>query len=317
MTTLLVASTGGHLKELHHLRRRVADINGPFQWATFDTPQSRSLLDGEAVDFVRFVGDRDVLNTMRSLGEARRIMQDTEVEAVVSTGAAVALPFFGLARAQRLNCHYIESAARTDGPSLTGHMASRIPGVRLFTQYPSWANSRWRYGGSVFDAFESAELSDDVQTSVERVVVTLGTTRQVEFRRLVQRLLEILPPQADVLWQTGHTDTSDLGISGHFVIPERDLVQAMDDADVVVSHAGVGTALAALEVGKCPVLVPRRPAHGELVDDHQLQIAQELGHRGLSVSVEADDLTYADLLAASGKSVMAARQVPSLASAAL
>ena len=34
-------------------------IDGPFRWATFDTPQSRSLLEGEAVDFVHFVGGRD------------------------------------------------------------------------------------------------------------------------------------------------------------------------------------------------------------------------------------------------------------------
>jgi UDP-N-acetylglucosamine--N-acetylmuramyl-(pentapeptide) pyrophosphoryl-undecaprenol N-acetylglucosamine transferase len=303
MTTLLVASTGGHLKELHHLHRRLSGTGGPYQWVTFDTPQSRSLLDGEAVEFVRFVGDRDVRNTVRSLGEARQIMRGAEVETVVSTGAAVALPFIGLARAQRLNCHYIESAARTDGPSLTGRMVSRIPGVRLFTQYPSWASSSWRYGGSVFDAFESVELSDDAPASLERVVVTLGTTRQVEFRRLVHRLLEILPPEADVLWQTGNTDTSDLGISGHRVIPERDLMQAMEDADAVVSHAGVGTALAALEVGKCPVLVPRRPQRGELVDDHQLEIARELGDRSLSVSIEADTLAAADLLAAARRRV--------------
>ena len=57
---------------------------------------------------------------------------------------------------------------------------------------------------------------------------------------------------------------------------------------MVVAHAGVGAALAALEVGKCPVLVPRRHARGEHVDDHQIQIATELGDRALSVSVEAE-----------------------------
>jgi UDP-N-acetylglucosamine--N-acetylmuramyl-(pentapeptide) pyrophosphoryl-undecaprenol N-acetylglucosamine transferase len=313
MSTLLVASTGGHLKELHHLHTRLAGVEGPFKWVTFDTPQSRSLLDGEAVEFVRFVGDRDVGNTVLSLSEARQIVRDSEVEAVVSTGAAVALPFIGLARARRLHCHYIESAARTDGPSLTGRMVSRIPGVRLSTQYRGWASSRWRYGGSVFDAFEAVELDEEAPAGLRRVVVSLGTTRQVEFRSLVHRLLEVLPAEADVLWQTGNTDTSDLGIAGHRVIPERDLMEAMAEADAVVSHAGVGTALAALEVGRCPVLVPRRPTRGELVDDHQLQIARELGERGLSVSVEADELTAADLLAAAGRRVKAVRGVRSFA----
>jgi UDP-N-acetylglucosamine--N-acetylmuramyl-(pentapeptide) pyrophosphoryl-undecaprenol N-acetylglucosamine transferase len=315
LTTVLVASSGGHLKELHHLHRRVAQIAGPYRWVTFDTPQSRSLLAGEEVEFVRFVGDRDAVNAVRSLGAARRIVSDPGVAAVVSTGASVALPFLVMARAHRRRCLYVESAARINGPSLTGRLLSGMPGIALYTQHPSWAGGRWHYGGSVFDAFESAELCDDLGLSLERIVVTLGTTREA-FRRLVHRLLEILPPQADVLWQTGNTDSRDLGISGHYALPERELTQAMADADVVVSHAGVGTALAALEVGKCPVVVPRRARRGELVDDHQVQIAQELGDRGLSVSVEVEDLTYADLVAASRRRVTMVPQAPPLASPA-
>ena len=65
----------------------------------------------------------------------------------------MALPFFALARARRLTCHYIESAARSDGPSATGRMMGRIPGVFLYTQYPHWAGARWNYRGSVFDSF--------------------------------------------------------------------------------------------------------------------------------------------------------------------
>ena len=62
-----------------------------------------------------------------------------------------------------------------------------------------------------------------------------------------------------------------------------------------------------LEVGKCPVLVPRRHATGEHVDDHQTQIAKELGNRALSVPTEADELTLGHLLAG------AARRVTTLA----
>ena len=118
------------------------------------------------------------------------------------------------------------------------------------------------------------------------------------FERLVRRLLEILPSDVEVLWQTGDTDVTGLGVDGHHAIPERELIQAIRDSDVLVAHAGVGTALAALEVGKCPVLVPRRRAHGEHVDDHQTQIAGELGRRALAVSVEAEELTLEHLLAA-------------------
>ena len=310
MTTLLVASTGGHLKQLHRLHGRLVGVRGPFRWVTFDTPQSRSLLQGETVEFVRFVGGRDPCNLLSNVPAATRLTGDAEVRAIVSTGSSMALPFFTLARARRLRCHYIESAARGDGPSVTGRLMSLIPGVCLYSQYPGWAAGRWHYRGSVFDSFAAATVPAEAPRRLARVVATLGTFRGYGFERLVRRLLEVLPADAEVLWQTGDTDTSGLGIDGHHAIPERELTDAMREADVVISHAGVGTALAALEVGKCPVLVPRRLAHGEHVDDHQTQIAQELARRELSVSVEADVLTRDDLLAAAGRSVTTLTEEP-------
>lgn len=303
MTTLLVASTGGHLKQLHRLHRRLDGIDGPYRWSTFDTPQSRSLLEGEAVDFVHFVGGRDPGNVLRNVPLVNRILRHHDIDTIVSTGSAMALPFFALGRARGLSCHYIESAARSDAPSKTARMISRIPGVHLYTQYPAWADEKWRFRGAVFDSFVPAEAPRERTRELRKVVVSLGTFKDIGFERLVRRLLEILPAETDVLWQTGDTDVSGFGIVGHHAIPERELTAAIREADVLVAHAGVGTALAALEVGKCPVLVPRRFAHGEHVDDHQTQIAGELASRGLAVSVEADDLTVDHLLAAAAAGV--------------
>ncbi len=140
--------------------------------------------------------------------------------------------------------------------------------------------------------------------------MTLGTYRGYPFTRLVRQALAVLPPDAEVLWQTGDTDISGFGIDGHHAIPEGDLSEAMRQADVVVAHAGVGTALAALEVGKCPVLVPRRGSWGEHVDDHQIQIARELRARGLAISVEADELRGEDLYAAMRTAVVRCDEAP-------
>lgn len=313
MTTLLVASSGGHLKELHHLHGRLAGIEGPYRWATFDTPQSRSLLAEEMVEFVPFVGGRDPLNVARNFPRAHDALRGGEVDAVISTGSAVALPFFGLARARRIRCLYIESAARIDAPSLTGRLISRVPGVNRYSQYPGWKRRGWSFGGSVFDSFAPSPVRQPPRGALGKAVVTLGTYRGYPFTRLVRRLLEVLPPEVEVLWQTGDTDVSGFGIAGHRAIPERELSEAMREADVVVAHAGVGTALAAFEVGKRPLLAPRRFSFGEHVDDHQAQIAGELGERGLSVSVDADELSLDDLLAAAAGSVTSPAQAPAFA----
>ena len=303
LTTLLVASTGGHLKQLHRLHRRLDGIEGPFRWATFDTPQSRSLLAGEVVDFVHFVGGRDPSNVLRNVPLVHRILREHDIDTIVSTGSAMALPFYALGRARGLELHYIESAARSDGPSKTASMIARIPGVNLYTQYPAWADEKWRFRGAVFDSFVAADEPRATDGRIRKVVVSLGTFKDYGFERLVRRLLEILPPDADVLWQTGDTDVTGLGITGHHAIPERELSEAIREADVLVAHAGVGTALAALEVGACPVLVPRRFSHGEHVDDHQIQIAGELSRRGLALTTDADELTLDHLLTAAATPV--------------
>jgi UDP-N-acetylglucosamine--N-acetylmuramyl-(pentapeptide) pyrophosphoryl-undecaprenol N-acetylglucosamine transferase len=305
VTTLLVASTGGHLAELHDLVPRLG--LGERRWATFDTPQSRSLLAGEDVVHVPPATSRDLVGAVRDLVVARRMFKRERYERVISTGASVAVSFFLPATAAGVQCTYIESATRTHGPSLAGRMAARVPRARVYTQYPSWADDTWQYGGSIFDAFEAVPLEQP--PPVRRVVVTLGTHERYTFPRLLTRLVQILPPDLDVLWQVGGTRIDRMPPGARVQVPIAEMRAAMRAADVVVAHAGVGSALAAMQAGRRAVYVPRRRAHAEHVDDHQVAMAGELQGRGLVIAREAGDLTFADLEAAARWSVRASPAV--------
>ena len=92
-------------------------------------------------------------------------------------------------------------------------------------------------------------------------------------------------------------------------VPVTELRQAMREADVVVSHAGVGSALAAMQAGRRALYVPRRRAHGEHVDDHQVAMARELESRDLVVAREAAEVTFADLETAAAWSVRSSSRV--------
>lgn len=301
MSTLLLASTGGHLAQLHQLRPRLVARDEAVVWATFDTPQSRSLLAGERVEFIPYVAPRDWRNVLGNVPHARQLLRAHDVRRLVTTGSGIALSFLPPARARGVQCEYIESAARSQGPSMTGRLAAMIPGVRTYTQYESWASDRWRRSVSVFDDFAAHERTGPV--AVRRAVVTLGTIQGYGFRALLERLLEILPPEVEVLWQTGDTDVTGLPIDAHPALPYAELAAAVERADVVVAHAGVGSALGALEQGRYPVLVPRRSSRGEHVDDHQIEIAHELSLRGLALHRELDDLSTDDLRAAARRVV--------------
>lgn len=313
--TLLVASTGGHLEELVRLRDRIPGL-GSFEWATFDDVQSRSLLAGEVVHHVGYIAPRGYGAAAQSLIGAIDIVRSGGYSHIISTGSGIAVPFFAAGRILRVSCHYIESAARSERPSMTGSVVRMLPGVRLYSQYPNMVGRRWSYGGSLFDGFETYSpaggASSTSGTRLQRVVVTLGTMRTFGFRRAVERLVTLLPqvcaPDAEILWQTGSTDLSGLDVPGQDRVGADELRRAIAAADLVIAHAGVGTALTVLDAGHCPVLVPRLSAHDEHIDDHQVIIARALDERGLAVSRDADELTPTDLWQAAGSRVQTVGQ---------
>lgn len=315
MTTLFLATIGGHLTQLTELAGRLPP-DGAAVWVTNANEQSTSMLAGQDVQFVPYVGVRSVGGVLRCVPAARRLMNTRRVTRAVSTGSAIALGYLPYLAARGVQCHYIESATRVSGPSLTGRILQWIPGIRTYTQYPHWADERWHYGGSVFDGYQAVHTGHEPGTDL-RVVVTVGAATEYPLRRLLERLAPLLAPGGPlhratglvptVLWQTGDTPVGDLPIHPRRYLPAADLAAALRAADIVVSHAGTGSALAILGSGRFPVLVPRDPGRGEAGDNHQLQLASELSRRGLALSREAGAITVDDLLATLPRTVRRAR----------
>jgi len=309
MTTLLVANDGGHIMQLHTLRRRLA-IDGEPIWVTPKTPQTESLLAGENVFWTAPCPTRDLRAIARNARLTRSLVRRKDVRLAVSTGAALALAVLPQTRLRGIRTVYIESATRLDAPSLSGSLLARIPGIDTYCQSRGMETGKWRYLASPWDLYLAHDV--DQPRPIARVVVSLGTSDRYGFRRLLDHLIPAIPPDATVLWQTGSTDCTGLGIDARPRVPAAELQDAMRTADVVVAHAGTGVALAALEAGKYPVLVPRRVHNGEHVDDHQTGIARELGGRGLAVVREADEVRHVDLVTAAAKRITRLSNVPML-----
>lgn len=301
MVTLLVAASGGHLKELHALRPRFIPPCGETVWVTYATVQSRSLLAGEECVFVPPQDSHNAVYTVRNAFLGVGVLRRFRPRMVISTGSGIALSFLPLAKALGASCHYIESATRVQGPSLTGRLLRHVPYVHRYTQHQSWSGPHWRYEGSLLEVFE-AKTQSGSPNPIRRVVVALGSWRQ-SFRSLVDRLFRVLPADVETLWQTGFTEVSDLPIEPRPWVPPRELAAAMRQADLVVSHAGMGVTLDALEAGKCPLVVPRRRALGEQVDNHQVELAEKLDALGLAIARLPEDITFEDLVAAAERRV--------------
>jgi UDP-N-acetylglucosamine--N-acetylmuramyl-(pentapeptide) pyrophosphoryl-undecaprenol N-acetylglucosamine transferase len=256
LSTTFVASTGGHLSELFELSRRMPELERPFHWVTFPTPQSRALLDGSSVSWAAYTGQRDYVGVIRNVPLARKLLDRSHVTAVISTGAAVALSFLPLASRRGIEAHYIEGIARTDGPSVTGRVLARVPGLKLYTQWPQWADARWRYRGSVFEKFVADEMASDA-VELRRVVVMLGTM-PYSFRRLVDRLIAlqvmeagkcpVLVPRESAYRE--HIDDHQLQIAE--LLPKLGLAIGARVEDLTVDHLLMAARQRVISVGDPP-----------------------------------------------------------------
>jgi UDP-N-acetylglucosamine transferase subunit ALG13 len=108
------------------------------------------------------------------------------------------------------------------------------------------------------------------------IFVTVGT--QLAFDRLIEAVDEWAGERSDrqVFAQVGPTKLRPLHIQYKNYISPSECRARMRGAKAIVAHAGMGTILAALELGKPLVVMPRRAALGEHRSDHQLGTVQRL-----------------------------------------
>jgi exopolysaccharide biosynthesis glucuronosyltransferase PssE len=117
------------------------------------------------------------------------------------------------------------------------------------------------------------------------IFVSVGTN-EARFDRLLHAVAA-LPFEEHLLIQHGHSvrvERADAELVDF--LPFEGMVEAIRSARVVVTHAGVGSVMVALANGKRPVVVPRRKAFGEAVDDHQLQLGRRFAQAGFVTLVE-------------------------------
>jgi beta-1,4-N-acetylglucosaminyltransferase len=147
---LLVASSGGHLLQLLQL----ADLwpRERRHWVSFEKSDAVSLLDGERVTWAYHPTNRSVVNLVRNLAVALPLLRRGGIEAIVTTGAGVAVPFALVGRMLGVNVVYVESMARINSPSLTGRLVYPLADT-FIVQWPSLKRyfKRARCFGTVFD----------------------------------------------------------------------------------------------------------------------------------------------------------------------
>lgn len=142
MKVCLVGSSGGHLSHLY-LLKSFWEKEERF-WVTFDKEDSRSLLEGERVYPCHYPTNRNVRNLIRNTFLAWKVLRKEQPDLILSSGAAVAVPFFYLGKLFGKKLIYIEVFDRIDSLTLTGKLVYPVADKFIV----QWKELKERYPGT-------------------------------------------------------------------------------------------------------------------------------------------------------------------------
>ena len=107
------------------------------------------------------------------------------------------------------------------------------------------------------------------------VLVTVGTQKQ-QFNRLFELVESSKKLKKEkIVAQIGYKKMKTFEF-----IPLEEMNEYIANSDLIITHGGVGTIFYAIKKGKKVIAVPRLEKYGEHINDHQIEICQELEDEG-------------------------------------
>ena len=126
------------------------------------------------------------------------------------------------------------------------------------------------------------------------IYATVGTMH-LDFARLIHALdAYAATTDESVVIQTGLSKIVPRYADYFPFRPRAELLTMQADARVIVCHAGIGSVIDALQAARPLIVVPRLQRFGEHNNDHQIDLARAVEHRGWGKAVyDMDDLAAA------------------------
>lgn len=119
------------------------------------------------------------------------------------------------------------------------------------------------------------------------IFVTVGTHEQ-QFNRLVKYMDEWAKKHSEeVIVQTGFCTYEPLNCKSKKLFAYNEMSEMIEKARIVITHGGPSSFIAPLQIGKTPIVVPRKKEFGEHVNNHQLDFCRQVSERmGTIILVE-------------------------------
>jgi len=124
------------------------------------------------------------------------------------------------------------------------------------------------------------------------IFVTVGTHEQ-PFNRLVECVDNLKRDGViteEVVIQTGYSTYEPKYCTWQKLYPYQQMLKFVEEARIVITHGGPSSFIMPLQIGKTPIVVPRKHEFGEHVNDHQVAFCKAVAERmGTIIVVEEID----------------------------
>ena len=128
------------------------------------------------------------------------------------------------------------------------------------------------------------------------ILVALGT-QDKQFERLLIKIDELIDKKIindEVVVQAGMTKYTSKNMRIFDFTSHDEFDKLLSDADLLITHGGVGTIIQALKKNKKVIAVPRLVKYKEHQSDHQIEIIKRFGDEGYIIGLnEVDELEEA------------------------
>lgn len=123
------------------------------------------------------------------------------------------------------------------------------------------------------------------------IFVTVGTHEQ-PFNRLVKYIDNLKKDGTiteEVIIQTGYSTYEPKYCKWQKLFPYQEMIQLVSEARVVITHGGPSSFIMPLQIGKIPIVVPRRYEFNEHVNNHQISFTRAVADR-MGTIIVVDDM---------------------------
>ena len=128
------------------------------------------------------------------------------------------------------------------------------------------------------------------------ILVLLGTQNN-SFHRLLEEIeknIEDGTIKEEVIVQAGYTKFESKNMKIFDLIPKEKLEKLQEEANLIITHGGVGSIISSIEKEKKVIAVPRLHEYEEHVNNHQKEIVKDFNDKGYIIGIEkVEDLKKA------------------------